>query len=147
MIDPLIWDHICNFNHHAFEEILNFQFPKTSSYSWVCPIVENLWFRLKWPMAAFNIIHDTGVVANYTSHFKFKTLIFCYSFYSQKTSAGVSTLFFPRGPKFQQQSLTRPPIWKMLHVTLTVVASVKNFNFWRKGWGKRVWSKCVYSAQ
>ena len=38
MIGPLIWYQICNFNHHNFEEILNFQFSKMSSYSWICPL-------------------------------------------------------------------------------------------------------------
>ena len=34
---PSNWYQICNCNHCNFEEILNFQFSKMSSYSWICP--------------------------------------------------------------------------------------------------------------
>ena len=37
MIGPSIWYQICNCNHHNCEEILNFEFSKMSSYSWICP--------------------------------------------------------------------------------------------------------------
>ena len=32
---------ICNCNHHNFEEILNFQFSKMSSYTWICPAYDH----------------------------------------------------------------------------------------------------------
>ena len=74
MIDPLIWYQICNCNHHNFEEILNFQFSKMSSYSWICLIqlflVSNLltqrkmgsdYLNTKTAMAAFNLFNILGI--------------------------------------------------------------------------------------
>ena len=35
------------FNRHNFEEILNFQFSKMSSYSWICPFDLSYHFNIK----------------------------------------------------------------------------------------------------